>query len=78
MHTMDQIQQIYNQFLALFPHILRPFISIAVALLLIYAIFQTLRRNFIYIIVLIILLPASIPILRNVADGLIGFIKQLF
>ena len=74
---MDQIQQIYNQFLALFPTVLHPFISIGVAVLLIYAIVQTLRHNFIYIIVLIVLLPASIPILRNIADSLIAFVKYL-
>lgn len=74
---MDQIQQMYTQFLNLFPAVLHPFISIGVGLLLIYAIVQTLRRNFIYIIVLIVLLPASIPILTNIYESIIQLIKFL-
>ncbi len=74
---MDYLQGIYQQFLSYFPGFLHPIISIVIAILLVYSIFQTLKRNFIFLIVLVVLLPASIPILKSVVDILISFIKFL-
>ena len=74
---MEFLQDLYNQFLGLFPEVLHPFISIAVLIFLVYSIVQTIKSNFIWLILLVVLLPASIPILRNVFDILIGFIKYL-
>lgn len=74
---METFTEIYNSFLAYFPNWLHPFISVALAILLIYSIFQALKRNFIFLIILVILLPASIPILKNVLDSLIALIKYL-
>lgn len=56
---------------------MHPIISIIVVIFLVYSIVQALKRNFIFLIVLVVLLPASIPILKNVVDILIGFIKWL-
>ena len=74
---MEFLTELYNQFLSFFPNFLHPFISIAVVIFLVYSIVQALKRNFIFLIVLVVLLPASIPILKNVVDILIGFIKYL-
>ncbi|HEX3099344.1 MAG TPA: hypothetical protein VHQ41_00020 [Patescibacteria group bacterium] len=74
---MDYLQNLYSQFLGFFPNFLHPFISIAVVVFLVYSIVQALKKNFIFLIVLVVLLPASIPILKNVVDILIGFIKYL-
>lgn len=74
---MQAIMDLYNQFLSIFPASLHPFISIALAIFLIYSIVQVIRRDFIYLIVLIVLLPASIPILKSVAEVLLQFIKYL-
>ncbi len=74
---MGEIQNLYNQFLGIFPDFLQPFISIALALLLIYSVFQTVKQNFIWLIALIVLLPASIPILKDVFTAVVAFIKVL-
>jgi len=74
---MSEIQNIYLEFLLNFPEHLRPIISIGLAVLLIYAVFKVIKKDFIYIIALIILLPASIPILRNVWEGVVTFVKFL-
>jgi hypothetical protein len=74
---MEYLQDLYQQFLNFFPAWLHPFISIAVVVFLVYSIVQALKRNFIWLILLVILLPASIPILKNVVEALVGFIKYL-
>lgn len=74
---MQQIQELYTQFLSIFPASLHPFISIALAIFLVYSIIQVIRKDFIYLIALIVLLPASIPIIKNVAEVLLQFIKYL-
>ena len=74
---MNEIQNLYVQFLNNFPATLRPIISIGLAVLLIYSIFKVLKKDFIFLIALIILLPASVPILKNIWEGIIAFIKFL-
>ena len=74
---MEFLQNLYSQFLSFFPSFMHPIISIIVVIFLVYSIVQALKRNFIFLIVLVVLLPASIPILKNVVDILIGFIKWL-
>lgn len=74
---MNQIQNLYLEFLNNFPVNLRPVISIALAVFLIYSIFKVVKKDFIFIIALIILLPASKPMLQNIWDGVAAFIKFL-
>jgi hypothetical protein len=74
---MDYLQNLYTQFLSHFPGFLHPIISLVLVILLVYSIFQTLKRNFIFIILLIVLLPASIPILKSVWEGILAVIKLL-
>ena len=74
---MEFLTELYNQFLGFFPDFLHPFISIAVVIFLVYSIVQAIKQNFIWLILLVLLLPASIPIIKNVVDILIGFIKYL-
>ena len=74
---MNQIQDIYLQFLANFPVSVRPVISIALAVLVVYAIFKVIKKDWIFLIALIILLPASKPIVQNIWDGVVGFVKFL-
>lgn len=72
---MDTIQNLYLQFLSFFPPAIHPIVSVALAVLLVYAIIQVLRKDWIYIIVLVILLPASIPILKNLGQSVLDLIK---
>ena len=74
---MSQVQDIYLQFLANFPVSIRPVISIAFAVLVVYAIFKVIKKDWIFIIALVLILPASKPIVQNIWDGVVGFIKFL-
>ena len=74
---MQEIQNLYLEFLNNFPVNLRPIISIALAVLVVYAIIKVIKKDFIYIIVLIVLLPGSVPILKNIWEGVVVFIKFL-
>ena len=74
---MNEIQNLYLDFLLNFPENLRPLVSIGLAVLLVYALFKVVKKQFIYIIALIVLLPASIPILKSVWSGVVVFIKFL-
>lgn len=74
---MSQIQSLYIDFLANFPENLRPVVSIALAVLLVYSIFKVIKKDWIFLIALIVLLPASKPMLQNVWEGVVAFIKFL-
>ncbi|MBI2607489.1 MAG: hypothetical protein HYW51_01560 [Candidatus Doudnabacteria bacterium] len=74
---MDQIFDIYQQFLNFFPDNLHGFVSLGLAILIVLAIYKILKRNFIFIILLIVLLPASIPILSNLWESLVNLLKFL-
>ena len=74
---MDQIFSIYNQFLSFFPEHYHGLVSLVLAGVLAYAVFKVIKRQFIYIVLLIILLPASIPILKNIWDGVLNLLKFL-
>lgn len=74
---MDQLQKLYLEFLNNFPVNTRPVISIALAVFLVYSIFKVVKKDFIFIIALLILLPTSVPMLQNVWEGIVAFIKFL-
>jgi hypothetical protein len=74
---LAHLQKLYMDFLQNFPGPLQPIISLLLAALIVYAVIQILRKDFIYLILLVVLLPASIPILRNLADTIIQFIRFL-
>jgi hypothetical protein len=74
---MGQFYSIYEQFLGNFPDKFHWLVSLILAGLLAYAIFQTLRRNFIWLILLVILLPASVPILKNAWESVVQVIEFL-
>ncbi len=74
---MEFLEEIYQNFLNYFPGFLQPVVSVGLAVLLVYAVFQSLRRNFIFLIILVVLLPASLPILKDVSEVLIQVVKYL-
>jgi len=74
---MQQIQGLYTQFLSLFPPVLHPLISVILVIVIVYSLVQVLRRNFIFLIILVILLPASVPLLRSVWQGIVDLIRFL-
>lgn len=75
--SMIDIQNLYLEFLNNFPENLRPIISIALAVLLVFAVIKILKKDFIYLVVLLVLLPGSVPILKTIWEGIVAFIKFL-
>ena len=74
---LDQIQNLYLEFLKNFPAGLQPVISIGVAVFIIYSIFKVIKKDWIFLIALIVLLPTSKPVLVSAWQGLVSFIKFL-
>ncbi len=74
---MNEIQNIYLQFLSNFPEGVRPLVSAALAVFLVYSVIKVIKKDFIFLIALIVLLPASMPILKNVWEALVTIVKFL-
>ncbi|HYF04629.1 MAG TPA: hypothetical protein VEA59_00500 [Patescibacteria group bacterium] len=71
----EYIAQAYEKFLAFFPAMIRPLVSVGLAVLLVYSVWGFLKKNFIALVVLIVLLPASVPILKAAAGYLVTLVK---
>lgn len=74
---MNEIQNIYLEFLTNFPEAVRPVVSIALAVLVVYSIFKVIKKDFLFLIALVIILPASKPILQSIWLGVVVFVKFL-
>jgi hypothetical protein len=74
---LGQISSLYDQFLGYFPEQFRVAVSLALALLLVYAVYQVIKKNFIFIILLVLLLPPSVPILKNIWDNVFAALQFL-
>ena len=68
----------YSQFLANFPVQYQPVVSVVVGLVIVYAVYRIIKRDFIFIVLLVILVPTSIPVLKSVWAGLVTLLKYLF
>jgi len=77
MTIFDQIISIYNQFISIFPASIQWIISLVIFIVVVKWTIDLVKQNIIWLILLIILLPASIPILRSVFDGLLTFLGYL-
>ncbi|PIR96895.1 MAG: hypothetical protein COT91_04220 [Candidatus Doudnabacteria bacterium CG10_big_fil_rev_8_21_14_0_10_41_10] len=68
---------LYNQFLSYFPESLHGAVSLVMALLLVFAIFQVIKKNFIFIILIVLLLPQAKPILLSVWENAVSILQFL-
>jgi len=75
--TLFELGGLYSVLLSYFPESLHGLVSIVLALLLIYAVYQVLKRNFIFIILLVLLLPQAQPILKSVWENVLQVIQFL-
>lgn len=76
--SLTRIQDMYSQFLANFPVQYQPVVSVVVGLVIVYAVYRIIKRDFIFIVLLVILVPTSIPVLKSVWAGLVTLLKYLF
>ena len=75
--SLAYIQNLYLEFLKNFPASTQPVISILLAVLIVYSIFNVIKQDWIFLIALVILLPGSKPILESVWQGIVELIKFL-
>lgn len=73
---MQQLINLYDQFLHFFPDQWHPWISVAVVIAMIIAILRFWKIGAIGIILLILFVPASIPVLKNILDFIFSFAKH--
>jgi hypothetical protein len=73
-----RLQMLYVQFLANFPVNVQPFVSIALAVLIVYVVYRIIRKDWIFLIALVILVPASLPVLKSIWAGVVTVVKFLF
>jgi len=68
---------LYEVFLSNFPEGYHGIISIALVILLVYSLYQVIKKNFIFIILLVILIPQSVPIIKIAWSSLLEFLQYL-
>ncbi|NMC36602.1 hypothetical protein GYA49_06205 [Candidatus Beckwithbacteria bacterium] len=73
---LDELTALYDRFLTLFPGSIQPLVSLIIIIAVVLLVIDLVKRNFIWIILLILLLPASIPLLRSVLDGVLAFLNH--
>mgnify|MGYP001570202889 CR=1 FL=1 len=77
MNSLLNLYGIYDQFLGYFPARIHGWISLFLAIMLVVGIYKVMRKQLIYLILLVVLLPASVPILKNVWQGVLEIMKFL-
>jgi len=77
MSLVDQLTSLYQQFISIFPLSLQWVISLIIFIAIVVGVVNLVRRNFIFLLLLILLVPASIPLLRSIVNGLIAFLQNL-
>lgn len=77
MFSLQSLYSLYGQFLSYFPEKVHGWVSLFLAILLIFGIYKVIRKQLVYLILLVILLPASVPILKNIWEQLVEILKFL-
>ena len=77
MSLVDQLIAIYDRFITLFPAGIQWIISLAIFISVVVGVINLIRRNFIFLLLLVILIPASIPLLRSILNGILAFLRYL-
>lgn len=75
--SLNEVYNLYYQFLGYFPESLHGIVSLALAVLLIYAIYKVIKRNFIFLIILVLLLPPAVPMLKTIWENVVSVLKFL-
>ena len=73
----EQVYAVYYQFLSYFPAQYHGLVSLALAILLVYAVYKVIKRNFVFIILLVLLLPQAVPMLQSIWANVLEVLKFL-
>ncbi len=75
-NDMGQLIDLYNKFLSFFPDPWHPWISVAIIIIMIMLVLRHWKTGVLGIILLIIFVPSSIPVLQNIAEALLSFVRH--
>lgn len=74
---MDFLFRAYNVFISNFPEQYQGLISLGLLAIIIVSIYHLIRKSLLWLFLLILFVPASIPILSKIGQGIILFLKYL-
>ena len=74
---LDQLFNLYDRFLSLFPNYTHFWISLIIFVVIVFWLLQLVKKNIIWLVLLIVLLPVSIPILKSIFSGILSVLKFL-
>jgi hypothetical protein len=74
---MDNLFQIYDKFLSLFPDGWHTIVSAIVLLAMIMLVLKYWKVGIIGIVLLVIFVPASVPVLKNIGMSVIDVVKHV-
>lgn len=73
----EKIIDLYEEFLAAFPVQLHFLISLAIFVVLIVWLYKLVSKNLGWLILLVVFVPASIPLLKQIGQTVLEFLKHL-
>jgi len=74
---LEKIINFYEEFLSVFPSQLHFWISLAIFVVIIIWFLKLMQKNIIWIILLVLFIPASIPLLKQIGQGILEFLQYL-
>lgn len=74
---MDFLFQAYDVFISNFPAQYQTLVSLALLAVIVISLFQLIRKSLVWIVLLVIFVPASIPILSNIGQGILDFLRYI-
>jgi hypothetical protein len=74
---MDNLFQIYDKFLSLFPDGWHTIVSTIVLLAMIMLVLKYWKVGIIGIVLLVIFVPASVPVLKNIGMSVVDVVKHV-
>lgn len=67
----------YDTFMTNFPSQYQGIISLGLLAVIVIGLFHLIKKNLLWIFLLILFVPASIPILSKIGQGLLDFLKYM-
>lgn len=74
---MDILFRAYDAFITNFPQQYQTLISLGLLAIIVIGLFQLLKKSLLWLILLLIFIPASVPILAKIGQGVLDFLKYI-
>ncbi len=74
---MDSLFRAYDVFINNFPTQYQTIISLGLLAVIVIGLFQLIKKSLLWLFLLILFVPASIPILSKIGQGILEFLKYI-